>query len=263
MFQTDENGNLIYIGNSDSGSGDDDNLFSVPEELENQSDEESLLPDEQTHNDSDTKIEPYLDPETGEMVYPSPSPASSIVFPETLEVSGDLSLTTTGNVFVYPEEPEEELSLEEVLAGRSSAAATVQGLPNSSSLDYLEDIVRGYPAHYKYMAFKSDANYAQSMVLYIGSSGVKNASQNRIDFTNVDRIEVNYIRSGTTNYYQYTKAHYDNYQIPYNTDVFLYTNVVDGYAQFDSKLSFSVSGCLFLAAAVAILLLIFRGGGKS
>lgn len=262
MFETDENGNLIYIGNSDSES-DDDNLFSVPGESDEQMDGEELPSDEQSDEKSDTVFEPYLDPETGEMVYPSPSPSPSIVFPESLEVSGDLSLTTTGNVFVYPEEPEEELSLEEFLAGRSSAAATVQGLPNSSSLDYLEDVVRGYPAHYKYMAFKSDANYAQSMVLYIGSSGSKNESQNRIDFTNVDRIEVNYIRSGTTNYYQYTKAHYDSYQIPYDTDVFLYTNVVDGYAQFDIPKSFSVSGCLFLAAAVAILLLIFRGGGKS
>ncbi|AXF52338.1 MAG: hypothetical protein [Inoviridae sp.] len=112
------------------------------------------------------------------------------------------------------------------------------------------------------MAFKTDASYSQSMVLYIGAIGEKNASQNRLDFKNVDRIEINYVRSGSTYYYQYQKYHYDSYQIPYNTDVFLYTNVVDGYAVFDSPGPYSVTALLFLAFAIAIISLIVKGVGK-
>lgn len=271
MFDVSENGDLIYNVDPDVTPvpSEDGSLFSVPDESPAPQGEISQDgADGTVSGDVVPELSPspfpesVFDPVTGELVTatPSPSPVPSDLFPE---LEGDLSLTTSGDIYIYPEMPEEELSAEDWEAVRSVTSANVTGLPNSTSLQYLEDVARGYPAHYKYMAFKSDATYSQSMVLYIGATGEKNTSQNRMEFTDVDRIEVNYIRSSSTSYYQYVKSHYDSYSVPYDTNVFLYTNIIDGYAEFDIDSPFPVAGFLFLAAAAVILSLIFRGGGKN
>lgn len=309
MFETDENGDLIYIdnntpasdqdemenssgsenANSDAGDffdavSDPDSLFTVPVESEEASSEESPVEEsadssaseentgEETASDAEIPVPSPspspdgLDPGVSSGVSPSPlpdgldaslspSPAPAQIVNPTINLEPEeLSVTTSGDIYIYPDGPEEEMPAE----ARAVSAATVTGLPNSSSLQYLEDVMRGYPSHYKYMAFKSDANYSQSMVLYVGAAGEKNPAQNRIDLTDVDQIEVQYTRSGSTYYYSYYKTHFDSYQISYNSDVFLYTNVVDGYAQFDLPKSFPVSGYLFLALGIAVLGLIFR-----
>lgn len=313
MFETDENGDLIYIDNntpasdqdemenfsgsendnSDAGDffdavSDPDSLFTVPAESEEEfseefpeaSSEESSVEEsaDSSASEENTGEETAPEPETP-VPSPSPSPegldpgASPSPLPDGLDPSlspspapaqivnpminlepEELSVTTSGDIYIYPDVPEEEMPAE----ARAVTSATVTGLPNSSSLQYLEDVMRGYPSHYKYMAFKSDANYSQSMVLYVGAAGEKNPAQNRIDLTDVDQIEVQYTRSGSTYYYSYYKTHFDSYQISYDSDVFLYTNVVEGYAQFDLPKSFPVSGYIFLALCVAVLALIFR-----
>lgn len=267
MFDVSENGDLIYNNNPDVTPfpSEDGSLYSVPDGTPASQGEDgygTVLGDAAYESVAPPapSPDPFIDPVTGELIFPSPSPGLSSPFPD---LTGGLSLTTSGDIYIYPDMPEEELSLEEWDASRSVTSANVTGLPNSTSLQYLEDVVRGYPSHYKYMAFKSDSSYSQSMVLYIGVSGEKNVSQNLMQFTDVDRIEVNYIRSSSTNYYQYVKSHYDSYSVPYATNVFLYTNIVDGYAEFDIDSPFPVSGFLFLAAAAVILSLIFRGGGRN
>lgn len=254
MFSVDQDGNLVYDpGDVPDDEPVSDDLFAVPEV------EEDAL-ETQAPDGPDEPLPSDQEPVPDDIdISPSPAPEPIVVPISGLEVSGDeLSLTTSGDVYVYPDSPDPLLDME-----RSPASATVQGLPNSTSLQYLEDVASGYPSWYKYVAFKSDANYSQSMVLYIGSAGNKNPAQNRLDFTDVDRIEINYVRSGSTYYYEYASSHYDSYQVPYNDDVFLYTNVVDGYAQFGLQRPFPTSSILFLAVAVAILSLIFRGGGKT
>ncbi len=269
MFDISEDGDLIYNVDPDVTPvpSEDGSLFFAPSqspapqgEISQNGADNTVLGDASFELPPSPSPEPVFDPVTGELVMPSSSPDPLMQLPE---FSGDLSLTTSGDIYIYPDMPEEELSLDEWDASRSVTSANVTGLPSSTSLQYLEDVARGYPSHYKYMAFKSDSSYSQSMVLYIGASGEKNASQNRMEFTDVDRIEVNYIRSSSTNYYQYVKSHYDSYSVPYGTNVFLYTNIVDGYAEFDIDSPFPVAGFLFLAAAAVILSLIFRGGGRN
>lgn len=155
--------------------------------------------------------------------------AAPPVYVPVLSEEGDFSVTTSGDVYIYPESPEMEALAED----RSVYAADVLGLPNSSSLQYLEDVAGTYPDWYKYMAFKSDANYSQSMALWIAPKASVSGSQNRVTFEDADCIEVRYVRSGTSNYYQYVRTHYDSYQVAFDSDVFLYTNIVDGYARFD------------------------------
>lgn len=304
MFETDENGNILYIDNTappdpdqveaessaemendnpetddfPDSAADPDSLFSVPETPQEESDEapeessdaESMEGPSSEESVSDPEIPvPSLTPSPDVLspdVSPSPlpdgmdpgllpSPAPAQIVNPTINLDPEeLSVTTSGDIYIYPDGPEEEMLAE----ARAVSSATVTGLPNTSSLQYLEDCMRGYPSHYKYMAFKSDANYSQSMVLFVGASGEKNASQDRIDLTDVDQIEVRYTRSGSSYYYSYYKTHFDSYQISYNSDVFLYTNVVEGYAQFDLPKSFPVSGYLFLALGIAVLALIFR-----
>lgn len=243
MFEVDENGDLIYNGESDPVS-DDGDLFNIPEDVV--SDEEPL-PEE--------NIEINEFPLTGS--------GNSFTLPVSgLSVSGeDINLTTSGDIYIYPDLPDDEPLMED----RSVYTANVTGLPNTTTLAYLEEAAKGYPYWYDYMCFKTDANYSQSMCLWIGPKAEKNPAQNRIDFSDgVDCIQVNYIRNGSTSnyYYQYSKVHYETYQIPYNSDVFLYTNIIDGYAQFDIKKDFPVSGYLLLGIIIGIIFLIFRGGGK-
>lgn len=259
MFDVNSDGNLLY--SLDTGSGNTaappaGSLFSPDSADQDDASQEpledsSLLSPDAPEPPADIDLEVDSDPDSSSS---STGSGNNVVFPEIQ----DFSVTTSGDVYIYPDSPEEE-PLAEL---RSVFSANVLGLPNSTSLSYLEDVVAGYPSWYKYMAFKSDANYSQSMVLWIAPQGVKSASQNRLEFTDVDCIEVAYVRSGSTNYYEYRSAHYDSYSIPYDPEVFLYTNVVGGYAQFErSSISFS-TGLLFAALAAVIMFRIFKGGGK-
>lgn len=268
MFDVDEDGSIIYAPDPDAvgpAADADGTLFVFPSEseeapemdadadaLEDEApDEELQAPDEESG---------LVDEAAGSSLTGS---GNSVSIPVSgLEVSGDeMTITTSGDVYIYPDGPEEE-PLAEM---RSAYSATVQGLPNATTLSYLEDVAEGYPSWYKYMAFKTDSNYSQSMALWIGPKAVKSPAQNRIDFSDgVDCIQVNYVRNGSTSnyYYQYNKVHYDVYQITYNSDVFLYTNVVDGYGELDVKEPYSVVGIVLLSFAVAVSFRIFRGGGK-
>lgn len=274
MFDVDSDGNLIYDGDPDAGGAAADSpgtLFDVPGEAEAPPEEgvlESPPPDAEAPEGPPADSSP--EEVTGEMEPPLtgsgnsvslPTGSGNAVYVPVASPDGDFSVTTSGDVYIYPELPDAEPLAED----RSAYSANVQGLPNTTSLSYLEDVAAGYPSWYSYMCFKTDANYSQSMALWIGPKAEKNPSQNRIDFPDgVDCIEVRYVRSGSssTYYYQYVKTHYGSYQIPYGSDVFLYTDVVDGYARLDTAEPFPLSWILFAALAVAVLSLIFRGGGK-
>lgn len=258
MFNVSEDGTLIYEPDNTDESVTDD-LFQAPLDEE----AEDLLPPSPAPDGEGALEDPAGSPYPSPSIAPdgmadlfaSPSPAPVAGLDIT---SGELSVTTSGDIYIYPETAEMDIPDD-----RSATAATARGLPNATSLSYLEDVARGYPSWYKYMSFKTDDTYSQSQVLWIGEKAEKNPSQNRIDFTNVDRIEVNYIRqSSSSSYYQYTKTHYDSYQVAYNTDVFLYTNAVSGYAQFDLNNKAMSPGIIFLLAAAALIALIFRGGGR-
>lgn len=268
MFDVDEDGALIYVPDNDAGDSAadaDGTLFDgspEPSEALEMDAFEDALDDEA----SDEEL-PASDEEPGladeDIDSSLTGSGNSVTLPVSgLSISGEeMSITTSGDVYIYPELPDEE-PLSEM---RSAYSATVQGLPNTTSLAYLEDVAAGYPSWYKYMAFKTDANYSQSMALWIAPVAVKNPAQNRIDFSGgVDCIQVNYVRSGSTStyYYQYSKTHYDSYQIPYDSDVFLYTDVVDGYAELDVMEPYSITGIALLAFAVVVAFKILRGGGK-
>lgn len=275
MFGAAEDGTLIYDGDTDPGvpaPDGDGGLFAPPAEPE------EVLPEapvEGASLDGEAPADAGEDISLPELMPPSadgltgsgnsaslPTGSGNTVYVPVAVPSedADVSLTTSGDVYIYPELPDAE----PLADARSATAANVDGLPNATSLAYLEDVAAGYPSWYKYMAFKTDANYSQSMVLWIAPQGVKHPSQNRLEFSGgVDCIEVRYIRSSSTSYYQYYKTHYDSYSIPYDTDVFLYTDVVDGYARLDLQPGLPLPGILLGAAVLAVVLMIFRGGAKS
>lgn len=199
MFESDDDGNLTYVPETGSGNSvslPDGSLFAPGSESEEVASEVPL------EGQAPAPEEPEADSEDD--LFPVVTGSGNNVQIPVLQNVEEMSITTSGNVYVYPEVPDAEPLAE----ARSVSSATVLGLPNSTSLSYLEDVARGYPSWYKYMAFKSDASYSQSMVLWIAPQGVKNASQQRIDFTDVDCVEVAYVRSGSTNYYQYRSVHY-------------------------------------------------------
>lgn len=253
MFDVDENGNMSYAPETGSGNSvvpPAGSLFGVPAQPEEDFPEESLadgasVPEVPEAPPADTDMEV-----TGS--------GNGVQLPPVIGSVDGFSVTTSGDVYIYPDGPDAE-PLAEM---RSAYSATVLGLPNGTSLSYLEGVVAGYPSWYKYMAFKSDTNYSQSMVLWVAPQGEKSSSQNRMDFTDVDCIEVAYVRSGSSYTYEYRSSHYDSYQVAYDPAVFLYTNIVDGYAEFDAQHPLPVAGILFLVFVVIVLLCIFRGGGR-
>nr|WP_300848509.1 hypothetical protein [uncultured Acetatifactor sp.] len=266
MFGTAEDGTLIYDGDTDVGGAAADGvpaLFDVPQETDAPPGEgvlENPAPDAQAPGEAPADAAPEGLTGSGNSLLP-PTGSGNAVYVPVASPDGDFSVTTSGDVYIYPELPDAEPLAEE----RSAYSATVTGLPNSSSLSYLEDVAAGYPSWYSYMCFKTDANYSQSMALWIGPKAEKSPSQDRIGFPDgVDCIEVRYVRSGSssTYHYQYAKTHYNSYQIPYDSGVFLYTNAVDGYAALDVPEPFPLPAILFAGLAVIVLSLIFRGGGK-
>lgn len=275
MFHADEDGTIIYDGDTDPGApapDGDGGLFAPPAEPEGALPEapvEGAPLDGEAPADAGEDIPlPELTPPPADGLTGSGNSASlptgsgnTVYVPVAVpSEDADVSLTTSGDVYIYPELPDAE----PLADARSATAANVDGLPNATSLAYLEDVAAGYPSWYKYMAFKTDANYSQSMALWIAPQGVKHPSQNRLEFSGgVDCIEVRYIRSSSTSYYQYYKAHYDSYSIPYDTDVFLYTDVVDGYARLGLQPGLPLPGILLGAAVLAVVLMIFRGGAKT
>lgn len=275
MFHADEDGTIIYDGDTDPGApvpDGDGGLFAPlaePEEAFPEAPVEGAPLDGEAPADADEDIPlpeltpPPVDGLTGSGNSASlPTGSGNMVYVPVAVPSedADVSLTTSGDVYIYPELPDAE----PLADARSATVANVDGLPNATSLAYLEDVAAGYPSWYKYMAFKTDANYSQSMALWIAPQGVKHPSQNRLEFSGgVDCIEVRYIRSSSTSYYQYYKTHYDSYSIPYDTDVFLYTDVVDGYARLDLQPGLPLPGILLGAAVMAVVLMIFRGGAKT
>lgn len=270
MFDVDENGDLTYVPDeSDPVDDAPDGTLYDPGPADTETDPSAPLETDPAPED------PVADEGTGEEITADPVADDPLeVTPPPLTGSGNMvyvpfavpaedsevSLTTSGDVYIYPDGPEAEPLAE----ARSAYTANVLGLPSSSSLEYLRDVAAGYPSWYSYMAFKTDSNYSQSMALWIGPKAVKASGQNRIDFTDgVDCIEVAYIRSGSTNYYQYKSAHYGSYSIAYDSDVFLYTDVVDGYAQLVPEESLHLPVILVAAFVLALVLMIFRGGSKS
>lgn len=137
------------------------------------------------------------------------------------------------------------------------------GYPNANSLSYLEDVVRSYPLDYDYVCYRTDKDYAQSMILYIGDDAT--VSGNRITFDQCDVIELDYQYQNYNsswldrNYYQDS-----NVSISLGSDTLAYTNVVPGYASFDvttshKTSSFGLVGILVGVVALTVLLRLIGG----
>lgn len=110
------------------------------------------------------------------------------------------------------------------------------GFPNSSSVSYLEDVVKGYPLDYTYVAYRTSESYAQAMILFIGPKAAVSGST--VSIENCDVIELQY--NAGSGYNQYTISrnfyHEDLADIKLNSDVLAYTNAVEGYATFDTTM---------------------------
>lgn len=110
------------------------------------------------------------------------------------------------------------------------------GFPNSSSVSYLEDVVKGYPLDYTYVAYRTSDSYSQAMILFIGPRSVVSGST--VSIEDCDVVELQY--NAGSGYNQYTISrnfyHEDLADIRLDSDVLAYTNAVDGYATFDTTM---------------------------
>lgn len=144
-----------------------------------------------------------------------------------------------------------------------SAAA---GYPNSSSLSYMEDIVAGYPLHYKYLSFRTDESYAQSMILYVAP--VATVEGTTVTLEDCDIVSLDYIRdSGSySNYLDRSDSHEDSVTVDIPTSSIVYTNVLPGYGTFQNTIeeTAGTNQLTFVLIGAAALFVIQRllGGAR-
>lgn len=137
------------------------------------------------------------------------------------------------------------------------------GYPNANSLSYIEDVMKGYPLDFDYVAYRTDDQYAQSMILYVGEEATGSGS--RIHFDECDVIELNYIYQNYNSSYLERNYYQDsNVDITLSANTLAYTNVLPGYATFDntmedSKFSVTFAAALIVVAASFILSRILGG----
>ena len=135
-----------------------------------------------------------------------------------------------------------------------AAPATSPGIPNSQSLSYLEDVVAGYPSYYKYVAYRTSTDYSQAMVLYVARKA--ELTGNTVLMQDVDVIQLVYDRgAGSYNARYYREyQHRDTESVVLSDNAFVYTNVTDGYAQFDAAADAALSSHLLVAAMLGALI---------
>lgn len=195
----------------------------------------------------------YLN-ENGELEYAGPSDNSDA----SLFANGDMDLFTYEEAGASAEiEPAESLGVDDATISPSSNTASsasavtnienyneitvyavpsaAAGYPNSSSLAYMEDIVAGYPLHYKYLSFRTDESYAQSMVLYVAP--VASIEGTTVTLEDCDVVNLEYIRdSSYSNYLNRSDAHEDSVTIDIPTSSIVYTNITPGYGTFQTTI---------------------------
>lgn len=128
--------------------------------------------------------------------------------------------------------------------------SSATGFPNSSSVTYLEDVVQGYPLDYGYVAYRTSDSYAQSMILFIGPE--YSYSGNQIEIQDCDIVELEYVQgSGYSNYYiQRSFSHEDLSQVTISDSSLVYTNIIPGYAAFETTMQHSMTGAYLIAALI-------------
>lgn len=137
------------------------------------------------------------------------------------------------------------------------------GYPNANSLSYLEDVVKGYPLDYDYVAFRTDSSYAQSMILYVGPNA--SGSGSNIHFDKCDIIELTYhYESYNNSWLQRSYLQDSDVDISLSSNTLAYSNILPGYATFDNtmedtKTGVFLAGALILAAGTFIISRILGG----
>lgn len=137
------------------------------------------------------------------------------------------------------------------------------GYPNANSLSYLEDVVKGYPIDYDYVCYRTDSQYAQSMILYVGKNASLNGSTVHFDYCDI--IELDYRYENYNNSWLDRNYYIDSdVNITLNQETLAYTNVLPGYATFDTTMEDSKAGLLLaggiLVAAFSFVIIRILGG---
>lgn len=164
------------------------------------------------------------------------------------------------------EDPEVSTGGDTVVYNVYAVPSDSTGYPNANSLNYLEDVVRSYPLDYDYVCFRTDDQYAQSMILYIGDDAT--VSGNRIHFDECDVINLDYRYENYNNSWLNREFYQDtNVDITLGSSTLAYTNMIPGYAAFDVTTSHKTSNFGFVGILVGVfafvVLLRLIGGSKN
>lgn len=144
--------------------------------------------------------------------------------------------------------PDQNITYYTVYAVPSSAT----GFPNSSSVAYLEDVVKGYPLDYDYVAYRTDDNYSQAMILFIGPRSTVSGSTVTIEDCDVIELQYN-TGSGYNSFITRNMYHEDIAEINLVNSTLAYTNTVPGYATFDTTMQHKANNGIFSFILIGII----------
>lgn len=194
--------------------------------------------------------------ENGEVLYNEDLISDGTLFSNNLDPAAVQGVDLIKDINGLPEEPAISVSSGDAVAQQVitynvyAVPSSATGFPNTSSLAYLEDVVQGYPLDYGYVAYRTNDSYAQSMILFIGPE--YSYSGDQIEIQDCDIVELEYVQgSGYSNYYiSRTYDHEDLSQVTISDTSLVYTNIIPGYAAFETTMQHSMTGSYLIAALI-------------
>lgn len=191
----------------------DVSLFDV-----NENGEMVYMPGEENGNVGDVSAP---SDEVGDMVLDPEDVPENVV--ETEEETSSLDFLDAGGDGV-------PVVLSEEVTAAILAASPAGGSIGSSTLDYFDRVVSGLPAHYKYIAYRTNSDDSYDAVLYYGSDF--EVSDHSIVFEDAVQLEVDRV---TTSGYNNETRYYSNQvsdvllNFEQSGNIVYYTNAAVGY----------------------------------
>ncbi|MCM1191051.1 MAG: hypothetical protein NC123_04375 [Butyrivibrio sp.] len=210
----------------------------------------------------------YATDENGNVLINADTTLEEVLNPEP-ESEDDFSVSGNDLELIEPSVPYSEVEslvdtlVEESLAETRAANLSIADAYLSSAIvDVFSRVVDGSPAHYKYVAYRLNANDANEGYLLIDSRAKVNG--NCLEFSPGAQLCHYYRYSYTSGYQTYWNYKYDvseitdTYRIPYTNGQLIYTNMVSGFPVLSENNEKHLGSILIPVCICAVIFFVMR-----
>lgn len=209
LFDVDESGSIVYVSEKDIDQGDSDQ-------------EGDLLEDVGDDVDQNPEVGDLLDNQEDDQ--------------KDLEENQEIDQVVSSGVDSVDTDVSDTLSiLSEDVAEAILAASPAGGSMASSTIDIFDRVVSGFPADYKYVAFRTNSDNSYDAVLYYGDC--YDISGNMITFDTAAALTVQRSNSNYNSEIYYRSSEVSDLSVTFNQSgtTIYYTNAAVGYPLLGGK----------------------------